>query len=217
MEKILHFDSDAITKMDKRFRANFINSVTGYKSANLLGSISNKGISNLAIFSSVIHLGSNPALLGFVTRPTVVPRHTYQNILENKQFTVNHIHSGIIQQAHQTAARYDEDVSEFDRTGLTAEYLDGIQAPFVKEAHIKIACNYVNEYDIKENGTVLVVAEIKHIYLPETSFTADGWIDLNRTQGVTINGLDSYSSPELLDRFTYAKPDQPISSILKKE
>ncbi len=217
MEKILHFDSDAITKMDKRFRANFINSVTGYKSANLLGTISNKGIPNLAIFSSVTHLGSNPALLGFITRPAVVPRHTYQNILENKQFTVNHIHSDIIQQSHQTAARYDEEVSEFDITGLTAEYLEGIQAPFVKEAHIKIACRYVNEYRIKENNTVLVVAEIKDIYLPEASFIADGWIDLSITQGVTINGLDSYASPKPLDRFAYAKPDQPIRPILKKE
>jgi len=119
MEKILHFTSDVIENMDKRFRANFINSVTGFKSANLLGSISKDGVTNLAVFSSVTHLGSNPALLGFVTRPTVVPRHTYSNIKENKQFTVNHINSSIIAQAHQTAARYDSEVSEFDATGLT--------------------------------------------------------------------------------------------------
>jgi len=99
----------------------------------------------------------------------------------------------------------------------TLEYLDNYKAPFVKEAHIKIGCEYVNQYDIKENGTVLIVAAIKDIYLPENAHTADGWIDLSSLQGVTINGLDSYSSPTLLDRFGYAKPDQPTQSILKKE
>lgn len=217
MEKILHFDSQAIEKMDKRFRANFINSVTGFKSANLLGSISSSGVTNLAVFSSVTHLGSHPPLLGFITRPTVVARHTYLNIKDNKRFTVNHIHSGIIAASHQTAARYDSAVSEFERTGLTEEYLNNHKAPFVKEAQVKIACEYVNEYDIKENGTVLVVAAIKHIYLPKDSFTDDGWIDLNQLNGVSINGLDSYSSPKLLERFSYAKPDTPIKSILKKE
>jgi flavin reductase (DIM6/NTAB) family NADH-FMN oxidoreductase RutF len=215
MEKIVHFNSEAIKNMEKRFRANFINSVTGFKSANLLGTKSEDGITNLAIFSSVTHLGSNPALLGFVTRPTVVPRHTYANIQATKKFTVNHINSAIIDKAHQTAARYEANQSEFEKTGLTEEYLDNFPAPFVKEAHVKIGCEYVNQYEIKENGTVLIVAAIQHIYLPEPSFTDDGWINLNRVQGVTINGLDSYSSPQLLDRFSYAKPEEAVSSILK--
>jgi len=215
MEKILHFNSDAIQNMDNRFRANFINSVTGFKSANLIGSISKDEVTNLAVFSSVTHLGSHPALLGFITRPTVVPRHTYLNIRENKEFTVNHINSAIVAQAHQTAARYPSEVSEFEATGLTTEYLGNHKAPFVKEAHVKIGCEYVNQYDIKENGTVLIVAVIKDIYLPENAKTDDGWIDLSSLKGVTINGLDSYSSPTLLERFSYAKPDTVVSSILK--
>ena len=217
MEKIVHFDHASILVMENRFRANFINSVTGYKSANLIATKSNKGRTNVAVFSSVTHLGSNPAMLGFITRPTTVPRHTYANIKENKFFTVNHIHSQIIDKAHQTAARYEKDESEFVKTGLTEEYLNKHHAPFVKEAFVKIACEYVNEYPIVENGTLLIVAAITDIYLPEYSYTNDGWIDLNRVQGVTINGLDSYSAPTLLDRFSYAKPDQTVQSILKKE
>ena len=215
MRKILHFDAQAITDMPQRFRANFINSVTGYKSANLIGTISKEGIPNLAVFSSVTHLGSNPALLGFVTRPTVVPRHTYINCKETGVFTVNHIHTQIIKSAHQTAARYDAYVSEFEATGLTAQYLESSTAPFVKESHIKMACKYVNEYPIVENGTVLIVGAIQDIYLPKDTHTNDGWIDLNRVQGVTINGLDSYSSTQVLDRLSYAKPDSQPHSILE--
>lgn len=217
MEKILHFNREAVQKMEQRVRANFINSITGYKSANLIGTVASDGTTNLAVFSSVTHLGSNPALLGFVTRPTVVPRHTYANIKANKQFTVNHINSQIIDKAHQTAARYDASVSEFDATGLTPVFEKGFLAPFVKEAYIKIACEYVNEYTIQENGTVLMVAAIQDIFVPEMAFHKDGWVDLSTTQGVTINGLDSYSSTTLLDRLSYSKPDQPIHSILSKE
>lgn len=216
MRKILHFDKEAIENMDQRFRANFINSVTGYKSANLLGTIDKEGIPNLAVFSSVTHLGSHPPLVGFITRPTVVPRHTYLNIKETGVFTINHVNTSIIKEAHQTSARYDAAISEFDATGLTTEFIDEFKVPFVKEAHIKIACHYINEYAIEENGTVLMVGAIQDIYLPEGVHTEDGWIDLSKTQGVTINGLDSYSQPELLDRLQYAKPDKPTASILKK-
>ena len=216
MRKILHFDIDAIEDMDTRFRANFINSVTGYKSANLLGTIDQEGVANLAVFSSITHLGSHPPLVGFITRPTVVPRHTYLNIKESGFFTINHITSSIIKEAHQTSARYDASISEFDATGLTSEFKGDFKAPFVKEAPIKIACRYVNEYPIKENGTVLVVGAMQDIYLPEGVHTEDGWIDLSKTEGLTINGLDSYSKPQLLDRLQYAKPGKPTTSILKK-
>jgi len=215
MKKILHFDKNAIDAMENRYRANFINSITGYKSANLIGTVSSDGVENLAIFSSVTHLGSNPALLGFVTRPTTVPRHTYKNIHETKVFTVNHINVNIIKKAHQTAARYNENISEFDATNLDASYIDTFKAPFVSQAHIKIACKYVNQYSIKENGTVLIVGAIEEIFLPKNVLEKDGWVNLETANGVAINGLDSYSKPTLLDRFTYAKPEKKPISIVK--
>lgn len=72
-----------IESMDKRYRTNFVNSLPGFKSANLIGTISHSGIPNLAIFSSVIHVGASPALMGMLFRPVSVPRHTYQNIKHN--------------------------------------------------------------------------------------------------------------------------------------
>ncbi len=216
MSKILHFDNAAISQMEQRFRANFINSITGFKSANLIGTIGKDNHTNLAVFSSVLHLGSHPPLLGFITRPNSVARHTYENIKNTHVFTVNHIHTEIINKAHQTAARYDATVSEFDATGLHTYFQEKFVAPFVKEAHIKIACQYVNEYSIKENGTILVVGAMQDIYIPEGIHSDDGWIDLSAANTVTVNGLDSYSKPVLIDRLSYAKPDRIVTSILKK-
>ena len=58
------FDAVDIKSMSKIFRLNLINSITGIKPANLIGTKSKDNLENLAIFSSVVHLGSNHALLG---------------------------------------------------------------------------------------------------------------------------------------------------------
>ena len=75
-----HISRDTISQMEKVQRLNLINSCTGYKSASLLATKATSGETNVAIFSSVTHLGSNPAMIGFIMRPTTVPRDTYKNI-----------------------------------------------------------------------------------------------------------------------------------------
>lgn len=192
--------------MDKIFRLNLINSCTGFKSANLLGTKSTTGTPNVAVFSSITHLGSNPPLIGFVLRPTTVPRDTYKNIKETGVFTVNHIHSEIIADAHHTSAKYPENISEFSQTYLAEEYVDGFHAPYVKGAKIRLGCKFLNEYEIKENDTLLLVSEIEHLYIDSNIQEEDGWLNLQKADTVTINGLDGYAKPQLLDRFPYARP-----------
>lgn len=211
-----HITATEIEKMEKIYRLNLINSCTGYKSANLIATKSKAGNPNVAIFSSVTHVGSDPALLGFITRPLSVARNTYKNIQETSVFTVNHIQEKMIEKAHQTAAKYDEDISEFHKTGLEEEYLDDFYAPYVKQSEIKIGCQYVNEYEIKENDTLLIIASIQHIYFDEGIQLPDGWLRLDDAGTVAINGLDGYSLPSLLDRFHYARPGQEVKSFFKK-
>ena len=67
----MHFNEEEIEDLEKIYRVNLINSCSGYKAANLIGTVSENN-NNLAIFSSLVHLGSNPPLLGFFLRPTAV-------------------------------------------------------------------------------------------------------------------------------------------------
>lgn len=177
----------------------------GYKSANLIGTQSKDGSTNLAIFSSVTHLGSDPALLGFIVRPTTVPRHTYANIKETEYFTVNSITETMIEEAHHTSANYAKEISEFDKAGLSKEYLDTIAVPFVGESPLKLLCKYVNEYEIKENGTIQIIASIEKIYVDELLLQDDGFIQLDLGKVVSINGLDGYAKTELVSRLPYAR------------
>jgi flavin reductase (DIM6/NTAB) family NADH-FMN oxidoreductase RutF len=187
-------------------KINLINSCMGYKSANLIGTQSKDGSTNLAIFSSVTHLGSDPALLGFIVRPTTVPRHTYANIKETEYFTVNSITETMIEGAHHTSANYAKEISEFDKAGLSKEYLDTIAVPFVGESPLKLLCKYVNEYEIKENGTIQIIASIEKIYVDELLLQDDGFIQLDLGKVVSINGLDGYSVSQLVKRLPYARP-----------
>jgi flavin reductase (DIM6/NTAB) family NADH-FMN oxidoreductase RutF len=200
-----HYSKKDINEMNRIYRLNLINSCTGYKSANLIGTISTNKIYNVAVFSSITHLGSDPALLTFIVRPTTVPRDTYKNIRDTKEFTVNHINVDDIEDAHHTSARYPEMISEFDMTKLEKEFKDGYSAPFVKSSKIKLGCKFLNQYEIKENNTLLMVAEINDIFFEENIIQKDGWLNLDTAKTVTVNGLDGYALPKLVDRFKYAK------------
>lgn len=208
-----HFDKNDLEKLDKIYRLNLINSCTGYKSANLIGTRSETGIDNLAVFSSVTHLGSNPAILGFILRPTTVARHTYKNIKATGVLSVNHISSEIIAAAHQTSAKYDAQTSEFEAVGLEKEILNDLPVPFVKVSPVRLFCRYANEYIIKENNTIHLIAYIEKIFIADGLLQNDGWLRLEMGKVVTVNGLDGYALPGLLDRFAYARPQRPIQSI----
>jgi flavin reductase (DIM6/NTAB) family NADH-FMN oxidoreductase RutF len=199
--------NEDILKFEKFYRVNFINSLASFKSANLIGTISKDEKTNLAIFSSIIHVGANPPAIGFLMRPISVERHTYVNIKETKYFTINHINSDIFKKAHQTSARYPKDVSEFDACGFTPEYSDSIKAPYVKESLIKIGCRYVEEHEIKFNGTIFIVGEILEVILPDSIIGEDGFVDIEKVNTITISGLDTYHETKRIARLSYAKPD----------
>ncbi|MBT4825998.1 MAG: flavin oxidoreductase [Bacteroidetes bacterium] len=205
-----HFNTDEIQGLSKLYRLNLINSITGYKSANMIGTKSNSGEENVAIFSSITHLGSSPALLHFTLRPNTVPRDTYKNIKENNVFTVNHVSLGQIEQAHHTSAKYDENISEFDQTQLESEYRLDWHAPFVKGSPIGLGCRYLNEYNIKENGCVLIIAAIEHVFVDDQLLQEDGWVKLELGEVVAINGLDGYALPQLQKRLEYARPNEIV-------
>ena len=202
------FRIDDISKMHHLYRINLINSCSGYKSANLIGTKDTEGISNVAVFSSLTHMGSNPGLLGFFLRPTTVIRDTYDNIKATGKYTVNHIYQDILEDAHHTSAKYNSDISEFDVTQLKEEYKDDFFAPFVKQSPIQMAMQFVEEYDIKANNTILLVGKIEKLYVPDSLLEKDGFINLSKAKVATINGLDGYAIPELKTRLEYQRPKE---------
>ena len=201
----MHFTKERINALEKHTRTHLINSLSGYKSANLIGTQDKQGNTNLAIVSSVIHLGAHPPLVGMIMRPNSVPRHTFENIIETGSYTINQVNQAIYKQAHQTSARYPKVESEFNATGLTPEYLNDFTAPFVQESRLKYAVNYVEHQHLAVNGTELVIGEITDVYIDEVALQSDGFLDLQAIETVAVTGLDSYHTGNKLSRLPYAK------------
>ena len=203
----MHFDEEQIENLNKIYRINLINSCSGYKAANLIGTVSDKGDKNLAIFSSIVHLGSNPPLLGFFLRPTeIVPRHTYLNIKENSYYTINSVQEKFADKAHHTSAKYDRNISEFNVAEIESENINNFPAPFVKSSSIKIGMKFVEELKINYNKSRLIVGKIVQLNVDENLLTEDGFINLNDAKIATISGCDGYSFPDKNFRKGYQKP-----------
>lgn len=208
-----YFSKEDIINLPGIERMHLINSCGGIKSGNLIGTVSRSGISNLAVFNSVIHLGSNPPMLSFMLRPTTVERHSYDNFCQNLFFTVNHINENFVDKAHQTSAKYEKEDSEFKKVGLTEEYIHNFKAPFVKESKIKMGCKYINEYYIKENGCRLIIGEIQHLTFDDGLQDNDGFLDLAKANSAGIIGLDGYVKIQLIERYEYARPDKTLKPL----
>lgn len=207
MMKLLTQDFE---KLEKQKRTNLINCLSGLRAANLIGTINNRGISNLAIFNSVNHIGANPPLMGFIQRPASVERHTYENIKNIGCFTINHVNEKILKQSHQTAARFTENESEFEKTGLTEFYSETIKAPYVFESLVKIGLTFEEEVLIKSNNTILIIGRVVELIIDENFLTEDYLLDFSKTKSIAVQGLETYYKAEKIISLPYAKPDLNI-------
>ena len=195
--------------MPKVKRLNIINSITGIKPANLISTIDERNRHNLAIFSSVVHLGSNPALIGFILRPQQkIRRHTYENILENGYYTINHLPNHKTLEGHYTSAKFDKETSEYDVCHFTPEFQHEFPVPYVKESFLKMGLKHVENIPIKYNGTVMIVGKILQVYVAKSSLSEEGYINLEEAKSVGISGLNTYYDLKKIASYPYARPHE---------
>ena len=205
-----HFTLQDILHFESRFRRYFMNTVEGYKNLALIGTRDQSGNNNLALFNSIVHIGATPPLIGFVHRPVTVPKQTFTNIQSSEIYTINLVHKGIVEAAHQTSARYEPGESEFAATGLTPEFSDHLAAPYVKESKIRFGMALREIIPIRSNGTYLVIGQVEELFLPEEIIADDGFTDLAAADTVACAGLDSYYLPALIGRYEYARAGEAI-------
>lgn len=179
----------------------------------MVGTIGENGHSNLGLFNSIFHVGSNPALLGMIFRPKSADHDTLSNIERTGFYTFNNVLENFVAQAHQTSARYPCGFSEFVECGFNEIFLGGFEAPFVAESTIKMALTLQEVVPIKINGTTLVIGEITNIHLQENLVAEDGYVDHFKAGTLTVAGLDSYFAPRPVARFKYAKANQPVQKL----
>lgn len=194
-----------LQNFEPRYRTTFVNSLAGFRQAVLIGTKSKEGCSNLAIFNSLIHLGADPALLGLISRPASVTRDTLQNIKDTESYTVNFVRTSAYEKAHQTSARYEKDISEFEEIGFEEYYFEDCIAPAVQEAVVKISMRLEDLLPIQLNNTIMIIGSIQQISIEKSLLCHDGFVSLCDADVLISQGLDAYFEAKLLGRLPYAK------------
>lgn len=202
-----HFSIASIRDWDRFKRANFVNSLSGFRPVSLIATINEQGVSNLGVFSNIVHLGADPALIAFINRPREAAPHTIRNIEVRGKYTINHIHPAFVEKAHQCSAKYPDGVNEFHEVGLTPDYKDDFNIPYVAESRVQMGLELSEIIPLK-NGTFLVVGNLVNAYVSEEALGNDGFINLAKTNSLVSLGLDGYYQVNPLQRYTYAKPDK---------
>lgn len=207
-----HYTIAEIQGWSRIYRANFVNSLSGFKPVSLIASKDKHGMSNLGVFSNIVHLGADPALIGFINRPKEAAPHTISNIEETGFYTINHIRPDFVDKAHQTSAKYPAGTNEFKEVGLTETYKDGFIVPYVEESLVQMGL-LLSEIIPLSNGTFLVVGSLQHAYVHEEAVASDGFIELSQLDSVVSLGLDAYYQTSPIHRLSYAKPDKPLEVL----
>lgn len=202
-ETILTINQQEILESEKLFRTKLINSLAGIRQVALIGTKSKNGQENLAIFSSLVHLGAHPPLFGLISRPDSVERDTLRNIRETGQYTINFVDKSFMKKAHQTSGRYPKNVSEFSAVGFVPEYVNGFFCPFVKEAVIKVEMKLQQILDIEINNTKMIIGSVECLHIPQSRLAEDGLVKAANL--LLSGGLDAYYMSEFLDQLPYAK------------
>lgn len=198
------FDSQQLALLDPSYRRNLINCLPGYKPLQLIGTQNTSGVTNLALFSQIIHIGAAPPLIGVLFRPHTVKRDTLENILETGSFTLNQVLPDWFVQAHWTAANWEG--SEFEATGLNLERKESFPAPFVEGSPVQLACVLEEVQTLQVNQTVLVIAQIDLVFVAEKGLREDGTLDYDALGTLSVTGLDEYHKGHSLGRLSYPKP-----------
>jgi len=207
---MLHFTKAQFTQWERFYRANMLNSLSGFKATHLVATVNKDGIANLSLFHNVVHLGADPALIGLVNRPLSAAPHTITNIEATGQWTMNSVQQSLVLQAHQCSAKYDAAISEFEATGLTPEYKENLLPPVVAESAVQYACKLVEIIPIKHNGTFFIIGSIEQIWVHPDLPGADGFLHLERAGLITSTGLDAYYTTRPVERLAYAKPGEQV-------
>lgn len=210
-------DKKDLDNYESRYRGKLINSLAGVKQVVLIGTRSKDGFNNLAIFNSLIHIGANPPLWGFIFRPDTVRRDTLNNILETGEYTLNYVAAEDFERAHRSSAKYEKTDSEFEACEFSESFRPGCTAPFVAEARVKVAMKFEQRIDLTINNTILIIGSIQQIELDEGLLSPDGFVSLHQADILACAGLDAYYKTKFIERLDYARPFQSATKLSSGE
>ena len=95
--------------------------------------------------------------------------HTYANIKQNKEFCVNFLSKGYLENCWRSIKEHNFEADEISAAGFTAEQSKSIKVPRIRESFLKIECEYEWEKElIKNSHNITICGKAKHVSVNET-------------------------------------------------
>ncbi|MCX7606530.1 MAG: flavin reductase [Bacteroidia bacterium] len=195
--------SDLLTA-DRSWRINFVNSLIGPKNLHVLITRTDQGVLNAAIFNSGIHVGSSPPYVGFLLRPTTVPRHTYWNLRQYPYATFNLVSESFYSKAHATHQKFSPAESELEHLEIPLRWESGQLLPYIEGSPVVGLLRLVEEHFITVNHTRLLLFAIEKVQV-EQEPDKDGFLRLDTLGAVAGSGCDAYWKLSFLERLPLSR------------
>ena len=144
--------------------------------------VSEDGTPNLAPYSFFNTFGSNPPTMVFSSNRRVrgnTTKDTLHNVEATGEVVINVVTYPIVHQMSLAGVDYPEDVSEFDKAGLTPIESELVKPFRVKESPVQFECRVQNIIPLGEEGGAghLIICHVVRIHIDENILDEKGSID----------------------------------------
>ena len=183
--------------LNRRYRRDLINRISGSRTVWLLTTRSLDGTANIGLFSQVVHVGANPPMMGILFRPKTDRHQSLENIEETQFFGLHAVTADRWQNAHATSFAFGASQSEFDECGWKEEKMPGSDLPIIQDSLARIMLQPKEIVQIRSNQCRMVVGQIRSIQIREDQLDSD---QLPRPEGwLNVCGLDLYMNNQVID------------------
>ena len=181
-----HFLAEDLQAMPKRQRTEFIQGLSGIKS--LFAIITSDGSTlNIAPFNSIVHISSNPARIGYISRPDNNHRHTLQNVIAHQSFSINSVREEDLEEIVTCSENLPSNHSEFEGKHIQPTIPGNHSIPALHHADVQIFCQYEEHITIPSSQGILVIGRIQEVIIRETLYQGEhqeAWKELALSQGL---------------------------------
>ncbi|KAA3622518.1 MAG: flavin reductase family protein [Bacteroidetes bacterium] len=130
------------------------------------------GRHNLAPYSFFNAFSSNPPILVFSSNRRLrdnTTKDTLHNIEKTKEVVINVVNYNIVRQMAVASIEYPEDVSEFEKAGLTPIPSEMVTPPRVKESPVQMECKVQEIIPLGAEGGAghLIICRIVRMHIAE--------------------------------------------------
>ena len=137
-----------------------------------VSSINEDGVDNLAPYSFFNAFSSNPPIAVFSSNRKVADnttKDTLHNAEVQKELVINMVSYNIVRQMAISSVSYPTEVSEFEKSGLTPEPSELVNAPRVAESPVNMECLVKEIIPLGDQGGAghLIICEILMLHIDE--------------------------------------------------